>query len=201
MSEGLLALPLQVQLSLGLGYVGYITAYSGLMAHHKARDAVFISFVFGAISLLAYDAVPVSYSRWLAAGSAASVALVVAAVWRMLGRRVWYWLLGKIRVHQDDGHFGSWQSLIQTPKLTVGQIAVYTTDGRILWMNQRDPYFDGPKSGLELGTDGSIIMVVEEETLPDGTELKKEDIVDKAWGTLLTYVPAESITRVNLRVL
>lgn len=199
MSE-LLELPLQVQLSLGLGYCAYVVAYSGLTAHHRSRDAVFISFAFGAIAMLGYGAGAIKLGPWGAAGAAALVTMLAAMLWRGFGRRSIYWLLMRLKVHGDDGHSDCWQSLIQTPNLVVGQIAVYTNDGRILWMNQRAPYFEGPKNGLELGVDGSILMVVEEETLPDGTEVQKEDIVDEAWGTRLTYIPSASINRVNIRV-
>ncbi|WP_417794614.1 hypothetical protein [Terasakiella pusilla] len=199
MSE-LLELPLQVQLSLGLGYCAYIVAYSGLTAHHRARDAVFISFAFGAISLLTYSSANEEWGQWTSAAITIAVALFAASCWRKFGRRLVYWLLGKLKIHNDDGHSDCWQSLIQTPNLVVGQIAVYTTDGRTLWMNKREPYFNGPKGGLELGSDGSILMVVEEETLPDGEEIQKEDIVHDSWGTRLTFIPSGSITRVNLRV-
>lgn len=200
MSFEILSLPVQVQISLGSGYAAYVVAYSGLAGNHRARDVVFISFAFSAFASLIINSFSEPDNVWLPAFAALASTIVLAAVWRSFGRRLFYWLLKVCRVHGDDGFFDCWQSLVQAPGLKVGQIAVYTEDGRILWMNQRAPYWAGPKRGLELGSDGSVIMVVEEETQPDGNDVRKEDIVDPNWGTRLTYIPARSITRVNLRV-
>lgn len=61
------------------------------------------------------------------------------------------------------------------------------------------PYLDGPMKGLIIGTDGDIVMVVDREVLPDGTEEVRTHQVVPGWGTRLTCIPAAEIETVELR--
>ena len=90
------------------------------------------------------------------------------------------------------------ETLVQTKK-TVDQISVHLLDGRVLYLNDRPKYEGTPWDGLYLGGDGSVLMIVEEEKLPDGIEEERKGICSD-WGTRLTYLPASQITRVNIRL-
>ncbi|GLO70051.1 hypothetical protein MACH17_15680 [Phaeobacter inhibens] len=186
-----------VQVSLGAGYLAYCTAYAGFRRHHQTRDTIFISLVFAAIA-----SAVISLAQSLGAVPAyilsVLAALVSAAIWRWFGRELWHRTMHVSKVHREDGVETTWENLVQTKKI-VDQISVHLSDGRILYLNDRPKYVGTPWDGLYLGSDGSVLMVVEEEELPDGTEEERQGICSD-WGTRLTYVPASEITRVNIRL-
>ena len=64
---------------------------------------------------------------------------------------------------------------------------------------QENKYAEAHLGGMYLGSDGSIVMVVEHEDLPDGTTEERTAIRDATWGTRVTYIPASEIARVNIR--
>jgi len=82
----------------------------------------------------------------------------------------------------------------------VGQLSVHLKNGRVLYLHDRRAFLGCPWEGLYLGGDGSVIMAVESEELPDGTEEIREAVRDDAWGTRMTYIPASEIARVNIRI-
>jgi hypothetical protein len=82
----------------------------------------------------------------------------------------------------------------------VGQLSVHLKNGRVLFLNDRRNFLNAPWEGLYLGGDGSIIMAVEMEELPDGSEEIRQAVVDDAWGTRLTFIPSSEIARVNIRL-
>lgn len=186
-----------VQVSLGAGYLAYCTAYAGFRRHHQTRDTIFISLVFAAIASTVISlaqnlgTVPVYILSILAA-------LLSAAVWRWFGRELWQKTMHISKVHREDGVETTWEALVQTKKI-VDQISVHLSDGRVLYLNDRPKYVGTPWDGLYLGGDGSVLMVVEEEELPDGTEEERQGICSD-WGTRLTYLPASQIIRVNIRL-
>lgn len=186
-----------IQVALGAGYMAYCTAYAGFRRHHQTRDTIFISLVFAAIA-----SAVISQSQNLgivpAYGASVFAALMSAVVWRWLGRDLWQKAMQFSKVHREDGVETTWENLVQT-KSVVDQMSVHLSDGRVLYLNDRPKYVGTPWNGLYLGGDGSVLMVVEEEELPDGTEEKRDGICSE-WGTRLTYLPASQITRVNIRL-
>ena len=186
-----------VQVCLGSAYLAYCTAYAGFQRHHNNRDAIFITLVFAAIASTAY-----SYAQdcgiYLAYFISFAAALVTAVIWRLLGRELWQKAMQVSKVHREDGVTSTWESLVQTKK-SVKQISVHLSNGRVLYLNDRPKYIGTPWDGLYLGGDGGILMIVEEEDLPDGTEEERQGI-QSDWGARLTYLPASQITRVNIRL-
>ena len=193
------SLTLAVQAALGAGYLGYATAYAGFRRDHRSEDTVFISLAFAAFGYAAFGLVAPKLGPLAGVLAAFGVALSVAAFWRALGRRVWLWFMGAAKVHREDGVHGGWAAILQSQR-AVGQISVHLKSGRVLYLNDRPKYFDRPWDGLYLGSDGSVIMVVEEEELPDGTTEERAGIFDPDWGTRLTYIPAGEVGRVNIRL-
>ncbi|RAP39431.1 hypothetical protein BYZ73_20600 [Rhodovulum viride] len=192
------ALSLSVQVAIGAGYLGYVTAYAGFRRDHDATDAVFISLAFASIATLAFLLVE-KFGPVAAFLTAFLASLICAGVWRRWGRRCWLWCMDKTGVHRDDGVHTTWSGIAQTDR-RVGQVSVHTEDGRILYLNDRSKYHGAAWDGLYLGGDGSVVMVVEEEELPNGTEETRSGISDEHWGTRLTYIPASQIRRVNIRM-
>jgi len=197
--EKLIGLPLALQVGLGAGYAGYSIAYAGLRREHDAVDTTFLSLAFGVPALLVVQ-LREDLGQFWAAVLAIAASVICAAIWRGFGRQIWHWLMGCLRVHHEDGTATAWDALIQRPGLLVQQVSVRCRDGRTLFMNVRDPYMLGPYSGLVLGRNGDVLMVVEEEGAEDGTRRTPEGVVTGN-GTRLTYVPAGEIKQVNLRVL
>lgn len=199
-------LPLEVQIALGGGYLGYRVAYSGLQRGHSPTDATMLSLAFGLVGVAVFRLAGVLPGAWaIALGIPAAVLATAAAgaAWRAKGRALAADLLQKARVHQDDGLYAAWDTLIQERGLSVTQARVITRDGRDLHCASVGRYRDGPGKGLILGCDGGIVMVVEEEEATDG-EIDLDGpartaIVDPDWGTRLTYIPADMIARAELR--
>lgn len=186
-----------VQVSLAAGYLAYCTAYAGFRRHHQTRDTIFISLVFAAIASAVISLVQIlgTVPAYILAVFAA---LLSASIWRWFGRELWHKTMHASKVHREDGVETTWEALVQTKKI-VDQISVHLSDGRILYLNDRPKYAGTPWDGLYLGGDGSVLMIVEEEELPDGTEEGRQGVCSD-WGTRLTYLPASQIARVNIRM-
>jgi hypothetical protein len=186
-----------VQVSLGSGYLAYCTAYAGFRNHHQNRDTIFITVVFAAIASAAYSASQ-DLGNIPAYIISVFTALLSAILWRWMGREAWQKVMQVTNVHREDGVASTWENLVQTNK-KVDQISVHLNDGRVLYLNERPKYAKAPWKGLYLGGDGSVLMIVEEEELSDGTVEERQGICSD-WGTRLTYLPASQITRVNIRL-
>ena len=190
--------PLAVQLGLGIGYLGYLLAYGGARKGHSTLDATFLSLVFGIPALVFATALPGSLLINILFGSA--ISLLLASIWRMGGRDLWFAAARQSDISQDDGYHTAWEGLLNRKEgLVTSQISVHTADGRVLYLNDRRNFRTAPYEGLNLGADGSILMVVQEEEMPDGTTQTRGGICDPHDGTRLTYIPADQITRVNIR--
>lgn len=188
---------LNIQIALGIGWVGYATAYAGYTHRHGGREAVFMSLAFSAIAALVFaEAEP--HGHTVAALTALVLTLLAAILWRSIGRLGWHMLMALSHIHREDGTVDGWTAIVQK-NLRFSQISVHTTDGRELYLDNAGGYKKAPWRGLNLGADGSITMVVETEILEDGTEETRQGITDPKLGTRLTYLPPQSIARVNFR--
>jgi hypothetical protein len=199
-------LPLELQVSLGAGYAAWLIASEGRRRHARAEDTVFASFAFGAIALVVARALPL-LSPWPVASPwtvvvGAGAGIFAAALWRRWLRRAWHWLMARLGVYADDGLPDAWTAIVtQDARPFLTQISVHTTDGRVLYCNEPARYVSAPHRGVYLGSDGSIILPVEEEELPGGKTEVREGVTDPDFGVRLTYVPAQAVVRVNIRVL
>jgi hypothetical protein len=198
MESGFFDLSLSVQVALASGYLAYITAYAGLRRGHAPQDAIFISLAFSVVALLSFDVLPIEQA-YLRSAIAAAAALLSGIFWRKIGRPVWLWSMRRLGVHREDGVHAPWDVIVQTTK-KVGQVSVHLKNGRTLCLNDRRNFAQAPWEGLYLGGDGSVIMAVEMEELPDGSEETRQGVTDADWGTRLTYIPASEIERVNIRM-
>lgn len=198
MNNGFFELSLSVQVALASGYLAYITAYAGLRRGHATQDAIFISLVFSVVALLCFELFPITQA-YLRAAAASVMALLCGVFWRKAGRPSWLWLMRKTGVHREDGVHAPWDVVVQTDR-KVGQLSVHLKNGRVLYLNDRRNFLNSPWEGLYLGGDGSIVMAVEMEELPDGSEEIRQAVLDDTWGTRLTFIPASEIARVNIRM-
>ncbi|OQC18920.1 MAG: hypothetical protein BWX69_03138 [Planctomycetes bacterium ADurb.Bin069] len=193
-------LPLEIQLALGGGYLGYCVAYAGLRRGHSSTDAAMISLVFGLFAVGAFRVLSwlPFWLVWVQLAAGVALAVAAGAAWRKWGPRAVGKLQERWDIHQDDGLRYAWDSLVQEQGLKVSQVRVLTRDGADLFCQNRSAYEDAAGTGLILGGDGGIVMVVDTEER-DGREELRSNVVDRFYGTRLTYIPPESIARVELR--
>lgn len=192
------ALPIGVAVALASGYFAYAISYAGLRRGHSKQDALLISCMYALFAFAAFEGMS-GVSGYLRVVGTLLAALIVGVIWRKWLRRRWNSIMQWLGVHRDDGVYGAWDEIVNADGV-VGQISVHTKDGRILYLDDRRKYENAPWGGLYLASDESITMVVEREQLPDGTIQVRTDINQEGWGTRLTYIPASSITRVNIRL-
>ena len=205
---------LSVQVALVGGFFGYAVGYAGYKHAHKISDGFMIFFAFGLISTLIYqtvsglgighglipdmDLVP---SVIIAVGAT----VILAAIWRSIGRTFVFKALRFLGVHHDDGNENPWDTIVGD-RSAVQQVSVHLTDGRVLYMSDRTAFVGYLYEGLLLGSDGSVALAVQEEELPpnpDGTvvEEQRENVAMPDSGVRLTYIPKSQITRINIRVM
>ena len=208
----ILQLPIHIQIALAGGYLGYVTAYSGLRSSHTSQDAVLLTLVFGTLPALAWpfltDRVGDRDLAQIMAGLLAlALAVLVGAIWRWRGWSLWYRMLIRLGVHVDDGLSTAWESLIHHPGMHVTQIMVRTTDGTELFCRDvlKHATAQGTFSALDkfsplLGNDGSVVMLVDEEETAKGKKTERECQFSDEWGVRLTYISPNMIDRVEMRV-
>jgi hypothetical protein len=196
-ASDLLSLSLTVQVALGGGYVAYLIAYAGIRQHHSATDVIFRTLAFGLIA----SAVVVwtTFIESVRLPLAVAAAAVAAALWRWKGSR---WSAAGLR-HLDV----SWTDDIPTAWLSitalrtdckVSQIAVDLVDGRTLLCDDTRRFQDAPFKTGQFGLTGDVAMYVTAERREDGTWLERNEVRNHD-GDLLTYIPAASIKRVEIR--
>lgn len=194
-----LNLSLSLQASLASGFLAYVTAYAGFRREHSAQDSAFITLAFSSVAQLVFILIDPCWGSLVACLSALATSLAAAIVWRKWARTAWLWLMGKAKVHRDDGAHGTWSAIVQANR-GVEQLSVQTKSGRTLYLSDRSAYAAAPWSGVYLGGDGGVILVVDEEELPDGSLEKRSGVADEDWGTRMTYIPASEVARVNIRM-
>ena len=103
----------------------------------------------------------------------------------------------------------SWTDDIPTAWLSItalrtdvrpSQLAIDLDCGRTLVCDDTRRFKDAPYGPCVFGLDGSVALYVTAEMRPDGTWIEKDDVEDQYDGPRLTYVPASSVKRVELRL-
>ena len=191
-------LSLVAQVSLGSGFLAYVIAYAGFRRDHAPVDAVFITLAFSAIASLVFSS-SIELGEWVASMLAGVATIFAACIWRKWLNKLCLKLLADTGVHREDGVHRAWAAIVQADR-KVGQVAVHTKDGRVLHLLDRRKFAQAPWEGVYFGGDGSLIMIVEEEDLDDGRTLQRETISDQLWGDRMSFIPADEIKRVEVRM-
>ena len=194
--EELYKLPVEFQIALAAGYMGAWITFLGIERQPRIIDITFRSLIFGLPPISLLRLLP-DQELYVIIPSAIAMSVGLGCLWRGLGRRISHKVLAKLGI-ANDGLANVWTAIIQTPKLQVSQLSVHTKDGRILYQNEHR-YENALFGGMNLGSDGSILMVVDEEFIPDQGEENRTGIEDKLHGTRITYIPASEVARVNVR--
>lgn len=194
----ILKLPFAIQVALGSGFMAYMIAYAGIRQHHGATDGAFRSIAFGLIATAVLTWAP-AYRIWTPI--AAVVATLLAGVlWRWKLMAIIQSLLRTTSISWSDDIPTAWLSVTALrTDLRLSQIAVDLENGRVLTCDDTRPFGDSPFGPCTLGLDGSVAMYVTAERRPDGEWIDSADVFDPVDGARLTYLPASSIKRVELR--
>lgn len=200
MSEDIFTLPLVAQIALGAGYMAYMLSSAGLQRGHTAIDVLMRSLAFGLPAMGVFILISESRGALTAGSVAVVVSLVCGGIWRAwLGEAV-HESVKRLGIHQDDYRTTALDSWMSSKSFSATQINVRLNSGRELFCENLKPYLDGPERGLLVGNDGGIVMVVDVEVAPDGTETNRTSIKDEQYGTRVTYIPPEQIEYFELRV-
>lgn len=197
MDEKLLALPWQIQLALGGGYLAYSVAYAGIRSHHRPVDTAFRALAFGLIVVAVLYALPdvLPIPR---AGIAITAALAGGALWRKLGMRLWRWILRQSNVSWADDSPSAWSRLQGDSRAFITQVAVLLDDDSWLISDPVDQFESAPFGSCILGENGDLALYVTSVEAADGTVLQSP-VRDARYGDQLTYVPANRVKQLVLR--
>ena len=199
--DSLLSLPIDTLVLLAAGYLGYRLAFTGKDREHKTTDVIFISAAFAAIAKAVMMIGTACGATTAGLMLAAPVSLLAAIIWRKwLGRMV-FRALKATRTMTHDRTQTAWQSLIAHDSNTVRQIVVYRTDGVCYMCDDFFKFKDVKPTPLILGADGSVVMPVSHWRDADQTAWEEEqDVLLEGFGNALTYIPADQIKTVDIRL-
>lgn len=199
MDEKLLSLPWQIQLALGSGYLAYQIAYAGIRQHHSATDTIFRAFAFGLVGTAVILWAPLKpiYLEVVAFSST----LIAGVLWRWIGMEWTRKLLSMTNVSWSDDIQSAWTTITATrTDVRPSQIVVDLDDGRTLLCEDTRRFANAPFGPCVYGLDGSVALYVTDEMRSDGTWIEKPDVENSEHGPLITYIPATSIRRVEIRM-
>lgn len=208
MDEKLLSLPFYIQLALGSGYLAYLVAYAGIRQHHTPSEVAFRSIAFGmaatAVMLWAPEAPStfnsLKHSLWRPT-TALIVTVAVGALWRWRGMRWSSAALRELNVSWTDDIPTAWLSITATETdVSPTQIIVDLDNGRTLMCEDTRPFDKAPFAPCVYGLDGSIAFYVTAERPAGGEWIELTDTRHAGDGDMLTYLPASSIKRIQLRL-
>lgn len=199
MEDKLLSLPWQIQIALGSGYLAYLIAYSGIRQHHTATDVIFRSSSFGLVATALMKWMPLK-AGWLEF-FAVLTTLFAGIVWRWKGMAWAKAALGGTNITWTDDIPTAWLSITaMRTDIRPSQIAVDLDGGRTLVCDDTRRFANAPYGPCVFGLDGSVAFYVTAELRPDGSWIEKNDVEDQNDGPLITYIPAASVKRVELRL-
>ena len=203
MSPQLVTLPLEIQIALGCGWLAYTIGHAGLDARHRATDVALRTLLFGlpAAAIARATLGREDGTAWTAAaaiGAAVAVSVLLGAFWRAVGRRGALWLVRAARVHRDDGLDSAWTALIHEDREVITG-AVELTDGTRLYTGDRRDLDGYLWAGLNLGADGSVVMIAKKQRLPGSDAVTARGTAIDTHTARYTYIPAARIASVDLR--
>jgi hypothetical protein len=201
MDDKFLSLPWEIQIALGSGYLAYALAYLGIRDHHKPIDTAFRAVAFGLCATSVLAIIPADLGFWRIA-AAVLVSLVSGFLWRYWIADGVQWLIRKADLSWSDETPSAWSKItLHNSRTYVSQISVQLDDDSWLFCTDTRPFSDSPYGPCVLGPTGDVALYVTHKCGP-GEEIVEDTAVrDPHHGSLLTYVPANRIRKVTLRML
>ncbi|PAV04617.1 hypothetical protein CBG25_07185 [Arsenophonus sp. ENCA] len=197
----LLDLPWATLVTLASGYIGYFIANVGLKEHHKPIDILFSTLIFSLLPTAIYH-VTLWYgvNAYTATLLPVLLALTLGASWRKYGRKRLYAFLRKHNISWSDGTHAAWQQMFGLTDYRVTELFVVLKDGSGL-LSRLPGRFEGlPNGPFTLGNNGDVILYVTHRSSANSDEwVEYGDVIHQDYGALATYIPADQITRIDIR--
>jgi len=194
--EELLKLPFEIQLVLAAGYLAYRLATVGLDKKHRAADTIFQVFVYGTVAFAAYAAVSEKVSLSWAIVISTTAALMIAALWRAVGLRIFVCILRALKITRENFAPSTWDSILDARR-DWGFVSVVAVDNVAYDSNIERLKNKLPLGPLELDRDGNVALYVTRIVEANGDEQYFQPI-DEFGRAHLTYIPANQIKTVTV---
>jgi hypothetical protein len=192
-------LPWEVLLTLAVGYAGYFVANVGVRAHHKSIDVTFSTIVYGFFGTAAYLAVlAAGLQMWVAVPAGFVVSMVAGGLWSAVLRDRFADALRHLNVSQNDDLPSALANLMADKKGHATQLSVRLTTGVWLMCNDLARFQSAPCGPCVLGPSGDVLMYVTHHRDADG-DYEECEVDVPNWGMELTYIPANQVSRIDLR--
>ncbi|HEV7434350.1 MAG TPA: hypothetical protein VGO22_05715 [Pseudorhizobium sp.] len=193
-------LPWATLLTLASGYSGYYVANIGVRDHHKAIDVTFSALVFGFFGTMVYlFALGWGWNIGFASLGAFLSATVLGGIWSRWGRSALNWILRKTSISHNDDLATAFDALITETRTDATQLSVKVGDDLWLMCDNVAKFANHPNGPFVLGRSGDILMYVTHYRSGEGDYEECSDLTAGNWGTEVTYIPAEKVTRVDIR--
>lgn len=201
MDEKFLSLPLEIQVAVGSGYLAYALAYLGIKDHHKPIDTAFRTIAFGLCATSVLTLLPATYGFWRIA-AAVLASLIGGALWRYWIADGMQWLVRKADLSWSDETPSAWSRItLHNSRTYVSQISVHLDDDSWLFCDDTRKFADAPYGPCVLGPNGDVAIYATHKCRPGEDFVEAPDVRDVHHGDKLTYIPANKIRRVSLRML
>lgn len=197
--EKILQLQFYLYVPIVFGYFAYIIAMHGRRKDEKKIDAIMGVVAFGSPSwLVFYLANTYSWGVELTLFSSfvsILVCLWAGIFWRDRGRELFYSSLNEDHISNDSGLPNVWSGITQNTEIRPSQITVFTKSGQNLTCDDTDKFKESVIPYFDWDDDKNIALYV---THIDGKEVS--DPVTHDEGDSITFVPAEEIVKIRLRL-
>ena len=195
----LINLPWQIQLALGSGYASYLLSYTGIREHHKTADKTFLTLSFGLIATGTL-AVLNSHLGFVLSGSIAFLLSCGSGIfWRKYGRVLFSSIIRRGDLSWSNDDPSALASLLDDTRNNVSQIAVLTKDGDWLRCDDTDLFASSPFGPCKIGPNGDVALYMTHLQKKGEVEKKLNSTRDADFGDRMTYIPCDSIQRINFR--
>lgn len=193
------SLPWTTLLILASGYAGYFIANIGMRDQHKTIDVIFSTIVFGFFGALAFHAAMARLPDVAVAGLVAfGATAILGALWSKLGRFFLTFILRKTNVTYNDDLPTAFDALISETGTDATQVTVKVGEDWLMCDKLAD-YAGHPNGPLVLGRSGDVLMYVTHIQHGDSEFEKLGTLTLGKWGTEVTYIPADQVSRISIR--
>jgi hypothetical protein len=198
-------LPWPILVTLACGYAAYSIASLGYRSRHSQSDVVFSVLLFGFLSQVVYQGIlRVDEGALVWATLAAFViAILLGSLWRKYGRRIFRSVLRWLSISfSENTQKGFPAPFLMEPNLPPTQICVWTKDGCQYSCDSCGRFLGKPFGPFVYSEAGDIwLYATHFQPSPDAPDAEVKDVESPhaEWGTRVTYIPADNISRVTVR--
>ncbi|WP_420548190.1 hypothetical protein [Curvivirga sp.] len=196
----LLELPLQLQITLVVGYIGYKVGSIGVSEKHKTLDVLLQVLVFGVIATSLttnlISKLPLSNQKIIMPFLSLVLVFAIGALWRRFGNLSVAFVLRKFGVTRENLQPSTWEAIINLPKYTWSNVSIRTVDGEYLESFLSTLPSGLPNSQIDVDENGNVAMYLTRRIDADGNETAYEPVEEGS--SHITYIPVSRIDRVTV---